>query len=261
MLNKSTMNTYKTYIAALEPEIRACGDLIRDSFGNIKYSNKSQFINDAVTEIDLEVEKRIKEKIVEIDPGAFIVGEELGGERQARHWLIDPIDGTMHFTRGIPMSTIMIALIEDSIPVLGIIYVASEDTLYSAYRGGGAYKNHEKIHVSDRDSTQILAAAEVNLDNPKNAAILQRLATRMKLMNLACAGYEFTLVADGRAEARVCIDPRGKDYDFAPGAIIVQEAGGVVKHLDGSDYTTRNNNFIAASSIDVYQDILEIITA
>ncbi len=254
------MQEYINFVSELESEVRSCGRLIREASGAITYSQKSHRIHDAVTDFDITVENRLAQKLHEIDPTIPVVGEESGGNRsKGRHWLIDPIDGTLHFTRGIPFSTIMLALIEDTIPVLGIIYVIADDSFYSAVRGAGAYKNGEKIHVSNRSAENALALVEINLEKEKNVLLPSYLAPHMMLANLGCAGYEYTLIADGRAEARICMDPRGSDYDFAPGAIIVQEAGGVVKNLDGSDYSTLSDNFITASSMDIYRTITDLV--
>lgn len=259
-LRKVGMQQYEKIISELEPEIRACGDIIHKNFGNVEYRNKSQLAHDAVTEFDLEIEKRLIKKLGEVDPEAPVIGEETGGSRKAhRHWLIDPIDGTLHFTRGIPFSSIMLACIEDTIPVAGIIYVAMEDNFFSAIKGQGAYKNGDRIHTSKRPFSEAVVITEINLQTGNNEALSNNVSKKTTVANLACAGYEFALLAEGKTEGRICKDPYGSDYDFAPGAILVQEAGGVVKHFDGSNYTTKNNDFIAAASKDMYGHIVKII--
>ncbi len=86
------------------------------------------------------------------------------------------------------------------------------------------------------------------------------LAKQYKLMNLSCAGYEFIMVAAGFAEARVCLDPFGYDYDFAPGVLLVEEAGGFVATISGEEYDTDKKNFIAANSRFTYDVIINTLS-
>lgn len=250
---------YPELITAIEKDIRHLGSYVANLVGNVSHAKKTHAY-DLLTEIDAEVENTLKARLAMLDPDTPVVGEETGGDRSAqRYWLIDPIDGTIHFVRGNHFCTIMIALIEDGIPTVGIIYNITTQELYSAIKGQGAYKNGERISTSAREINEAVVLAEINVRKSNNQLKFYNLMTNVKCMNLICAGYEFAMVADGRAEGRVCIDPFGNDYDFAAGSLLVQEAGGVVKTFDGADYDVTQKDFIVAASLKMYYNLLTII--
>lgn len=83
-------------------------------------------------------------------------------------WLVDPIDGTAHFIRGIPFCTTMVALIEDNQVVMSVIHDIANNDTYWAIRGQGAYRNGERIYVSDRPLKQGLVSFETKLGKPEN---------------------------------------------------------------------------------------------
>ncbi len=260
-MSEDGIKHYKTVIRGLEKDFDTIRERLLPLSGAIKHTQKLSAF-DVLTELDDEVEKLLAKRLNELDPGTPIVGEEQGGDRTARrYWLIDPIDGTIHFTRGNDFCTIMMALIEDLKPVVGIIYNLANKDLYYAIKGVGAYKNGQRLKTSTRTHREAMVLTEIRLGSQHNLAIYQELSKRFKLMNLCCAGYEFIMVADGRAEARVCLDPFGNDYDFAAGSLIVQEAGGIVQDLEGNDYKTTHSDMIIAASQPVYQEIQSIITA
>jgi myo-inositol-1(or 4)-monophosphatase len=250
---------YASLITKIEKDVRRLGARVMDLGGKIPHSTKTHAY-DLLTDIDAEVENELKEILAILDPHTPVVGEETGGDRNvARYWLIDPIDGTIHFVRGNPFCTIMMALIEDGIPTVSIIYNVATQEFYSAIKGQGSYKNGIRISTSPRDITEAVVLTEINIRKTDNLQKLHNIATKTKVMNLVCAGYEFAMVADGRAEARVCIDPFGNDYDFAAGSLLVQESGGVAKTFDGENYDVNKKNFVVASSLKMYYDIVKII--
>ena len=69
------------------------------------------------------------------------------------------------------------------------------------------------------------------------------------VLNTINAGYEFAMIATGRIEGRVCVDPYGKDYDFAPGTLLVSEAGGMVTNIGSRTFSIQNLNFIASNRL------------
>ena len=250
---------YSQLISTLEKDIRRLGTYVASLVGDVEHSQKTHAY-DLLTTIDAEVEDALKARLAILDPDTPVVGEETGGDRSvSRYWLIDPIDGTIHFVRGNHFCTIMLALIENGIPTASIIYNITTQEFYSAIKGQGSYKNGVRISTSTREINQAVILMEINIRKPGNLQKFYNLATNTKWMNLICAGYEFAMIADGRAEARICIDPYGNDYDFAAGSLLVQEAGGVVKTFDGDEYDVTKKDFVVASSSKVYYDILTII--
>lgn len=219
-------------------------------WGNVEMLTKTggDGATSVVTDLDRSVERHLEKGLRTIDPDALFAGEEFGGSRDSeRFWLCDPIDGTMHFIRGIPSCSVMLALIEGGVVSMSVIYDFVNDVMYHAVRGSGAFRGHEPIHVSDRPFTKAYIALETRLDKPENLARRQRLRSSAKLFAPAVSGYEFMLVATGKLEARIAVDGFGKDYDFAPGSLLVSEAGGVVANIGSSSYDFRNTDLIAAN--------------
>lgn len=244
---------YRDIIHALEAVLREIGEDIRRAHGNTDHSLKAHAY-DVLTESDVAVERRLKAVLAQIDPNTPVFGEETGGDTSSsRYWMIDPIDGTIHFVRGMPFFTAMLVLIVDHKPAVSIIYDYTKDDFYWAVRGEGAFVNDQPIRVSARPVDHAVILAEINRKKSENSALYARYAGTYKMMELVCAGYEFVLVATGKVEGRVAYEPFGKPFDFAPGALLVQEAGGVVRNFDGREYTVEDSNFIAAASEEVYQ--------
>jgi myo-inositol-1(or 4)-monophosphatase len=209
---------------------------------------KSESPTDVVTRLDYEVEQYLAKEFEKLDSSISYVGEEFGGNRESkRFWLVDPIDGTAHFIRGMPFCTTMVALVENGQVTFSAIYDFINDCMYHAEKGKGAYKDAETIHVSERGLEHSYLAYESNLYKEGNMDTYLQLRKKTNLFNTLSAGYEFVLVATGRIEGRICLDPFGKDYDFAPGSLLISEAGGIVTNIGSSEYDYTNLNFIASN--------------
>lgn len=246
-----------TYSDTVLPIIRHVREMLLPYYGRISFTEKAERRFDLVTELDKDVERFLKRELEKTYPRIGFVGEEEGGERSAKQfWLVDPIDGTAHFIRGIPFCTTMVALIENGEVVFSAIYDFVNDMLYSAEQGSGAFANGAPIRVSDRPLAGSFIGYETHLEKPENMHRVLRLREKCMFIRAACSGFEYTLVATGKIETRLAFDPHGKDYDFAPGSLLVQEAGGVAANIGKKTYDYRNGNFIAANPI-VFKELTE----
>jgi myo-inositol-1(or 4)-monophosphatase len=242
---------------AISEVVRGVRQLLIPHYGNVKFTMKSEQAHDLLTELDVQVEEYLRDTLANVYPDISFVGEETGGDRSASvKWLCDPIDGTAHFVRGTPFCTTMLALIEDGQVVMSFIYDFVNDDLYWAQKEKGAFCNDVPIQVSDRQFHQAYLGWETHLDKEENAKIYHRLVAGSHLVKLICAGWEFAMVACGKLDGRVQFDPFGKDYDFAPGSLLVSEAGGVVANIGSTEYDYTNLDFIASNK-QVYQDLTE----
>lgn len=223
--------------------------------GTLEYKSAAQ--HDVVTRLDREIETFLSAELKKVEPSIEFAGEEFGGTRSAgRFWLCDPIDGTAHFVRGTPFCTVMLALIENGQVNFSAIYDFLNDDVYHATRGMGAFKNQESIHVSDRPADNACLSWETHLNKEENLEKFMQLRKKAALFNTLSAGYEFTLIATGKIEGRVSFDPYGKDWDFAPGSLLVSEAGGIIANIGKRSYDYRNLSFIAANKA-VYSELTE----
>lgn len=218
---------------------------------------KSDSCTDVVTQADTDIEKFLKSEFAKLDSAIDFVGEEFSGDRtKNKFWLVDPIDGTGHFVRGTPFCTTMVALIENGEVIFSAIYDFVNDVMYHAVKGNGAFKNGEKIHVSERNIESSYVCLEMNLNKKENVDIHLKLKDKCVLLATINTGFEFAMVASGKFDGRISFDPWGNDYDFAPGAFLVSEAGGIVKNIGSDKYDYKNLNFIAANP-SIYKALTE----
>ena len=238
--------------------LRSVRNILLPFYGNAALlREKNMAATDPVTELDEKIEVYLAEKLRAIYPDIGFVGEENGGNRDAeRFWLADPIDGTGHFMRGLPFCSTMLALVEEGAVTRGAIYDFVNDVLFFAEKGKGATRNGTPIHVSNRPLRQAYMCLETHLDAPENMKRFDALRKRCMLFHSASSGYEFSMVASGKLDGRVCFDPYGKDYDFAPGMLLVAEAGGIAANLGKRSYDYRNLDLIATSP-KIYKELAE----
>ncbi|MEO8477578.1 MAG: inositol monophosphatase family protein [Actinomycetota bacterium] len=189
-----------------------------------------------VTQADTQIEAMAREQIAAAFPGDRVLGEEQGGDASGdgRVWIVDPIDATANFARGIPVWATLIALQVDGEPVLGLVNAPALGERYEAVAGGGATCNGEAIAVSAISTvaeSQLLFAglAEWN-DGPLGERVRGTLAEAKRTRGFGDF-WGHMLVARGSAEAM--IEPELSLWDYAALVPIVREAGGRVTAIDG----------------------------
>lgn len=235
--------------------VRSARGQLLDNFGNINAQNKNNrdVASSIVTEVDRRLEHFIKEQLTEAWPSVGFYGEETGRSGSTgTFWLVDPLDGTNYYVRGIPMCSSMISLIDQGQVVLSIIYDFINDDTYWAIRGGGAYRNDSPISVSNRPLKDSLVAFESSL---AAVPLVDQLRDKVSLVSYRASGYESILVASGKLEAKICIKPFGADWDYAPGSLLVEEAGGVAVNIGQSSYNYQNHDFILSNKV-VHDDLI-----
>lgn len=212
-----------------------------------------------VTIADREAEVRIAEVLLEAFPDYGILGEEFGERGEARvRWIIDPIDGTKSFIRGIPYFATLIALEEEGEVTTGVMYAPALDDLLYARKGGGAFDRHGPLRVSaiDRIDRSMLVFGSPGVFRQNDAwAVYERLVD--------CSGrqrgygdyFGYTFIARGQAEAMVDLDL--KPWDLAPVKIIIEEAGG--RFTDFSGKPTIYGGTAVASNGRIHDRLLDII--
>ncbi len=183
-----------------------------------------------VTDLDLDLERFIRGRLGERFPNDAVSGEELAstGGNASRRWSIDPIDGTGNLVHGLPLWAISIGLLEEGVPVLGVIAVPPLGEMFWAARGQGAWRDGERIHAEDagqfhsQDNVCIGTNALRTLD-PRS------LPGRLRDLGTACCELAFT--ACGRLQA--CTFLGEATHDIAAGAVLVDEAGCRVATIEG----------------------------
>lgn len=190
-----------------------------------------------VTVADREAEHLARELIEARFPRDGILGEEFGATRPdaARRWILDPIDGTRSFVRGVPFYGVMLALEEGGDAVLGVLHFpALGETVYAA-RGEGCWWDGRRARVSavDRLEDAVVLTTDVeNIEARGFGAGWERLRRRVSFVRTWGDCYGHALVATGRAEAM--LDPILSPWDAAALRPIVEEAGGVYTDWTGN---------------------------
>jgi histidinol-phosphatase len=180
-----------------------------------------------VTDADLAAERLIRELIHEEYPGESILGEEEGGDRDDRQWVIDPIDGTKSFVCGVPLYATLLSFEEEGQPTVAVCYFPALDQMLYAERDGGAFFNGRPCRVSAKTSieksTFCCGGHRTMIKYGRDAGV-HRLAERAMATRTWSDAYGHALVATGRVEGM--IDPHVRRWDVSPMHLIVCEAGG-----------------------------------
>lgn len=211
-----------------------------------------------VTEADRECERVIRKRLLDVFPDHAIFGEEFGhrGGDSRYLWLVDPIDGTRSFIRGLPFWSVQIALMVDGELVLGVSSAPAFDETAWALRGGGAWVNGRRVKL--RQCAR-LEAADVSFGNLRTLARGSRWAWAGELVARAARTrgygdfYSYHRLADGSQD--VVVESDVNILDIAALTVIVREAGARISDLDGKAIDLDTTSVLAASP-ELHQQLL-----
>lgn len=225
------------------------GKNLKPYFGKIKSKEyKGGNAADIVTSLDIETEEALAGYLKKHYPSIGFKGEEFGlREKGDTFWLVDPIDGTGYFARGIPGCTTMIALVDSKEVIFSVIYDFINNNLYYAQKKQGAYCNNKKIHVSNLSPKEGYLYLECNINKNSLSKFESLRQLSMVLSSGYPPGFEYAMVASGKIEGRINYEPLGCDFDYAPGTFLVKEAGGIVTNIGSEKFDYTNLNSIATN--------------
>ena len=194
-----------------------------------------------VTDADLATEKAIRELLHTERPDDGILGEEFGTEGDARRqWIIDPIDGTANFLRGVPLWGTMIALAIDGVPQVGVVSMPALGRRWWGSAGAGSWtaasEAPKRIQVSQVDSLDDASVSFQSIAQWADAGHMPELiAVADRVWRDRAYGdvFSYMLLAEGRIDMVAEFDV--KEYDIAAAVAIVREAGGRMTAFDGSE--------------------------
>ena len=222
---RSTAPAWAEELQAAGEAARAAGDIIAGLYrGDYTVREKSR--GNPVTTADLGANRAIREILAARFSGdAWLSEEDADDPRRldrGRVWIVDPLDGTREFIRGIPEFCVSIGLAVDGVPVLGVICHPLRGELFSAVRGGGAHLNGEPLRVSRPENAERPRLLISRAEPRKRLAELER---EFALEPMGSIAYRLAAVAHGRADATLTFR-RVKEWDVCAGVVIVEEAGG-----------------------------------
>ena len=226
--------------------------------------------NDLVTEVDRQAEQEIIQTIRRAYPEHAILAEETGySHEQAQSeicWVIDPLDGTMNYIHGIPHFAISIAAKNQQNLEVGVIYDPIRNELFTAARGKGAQLNERRMRINVNKNLESIL---IGTGFPPSAHADQESAynTYLKLFGaifakiggvrrMGSAALDLAYVAAGRLDG--FLEESLKEWDIAAGALLVQEAGGIVGDYRGGNDFLKNGNIVASNS-KIYKELLDLI--
>jgi len=244
------------------------------SAGNVilRYMNRIDGLNvvekqqmDFVSEVDKLAEAEIIKELRRAYPEHAILAEESGAiGKGPMTWVIDPLDGTHNYLRGIPHFSVSIALLEKGVPIHGVVFDPLRDELYTASKGDGAYINDRRMRVTKRENLDgaMLATGfpfrqreHLNAQLDMTRALLGRAED---LRRSGSAALDLAYVAAGRYDGYFEIGL--KPWDMAAGVLLVREAGGRICDFAGRDGIPASGNIIAGN-LHVAKAMVETIGA
>ena len=262
------MNSFNDRTVLAETLAKEAGNEMKRLLHNEDIQTKGKGLNDVVTIADTTSENIIVKKIKENFPNDTIIAEE-GGKYQngtsEYSWAIDPLDGTMNYSRKIPYYCVSIGYLKNGKPVGGAIYIPEFDELFHCERDQGAYCNDKKIQVSKvEDIKDSLATIGFNNRYPEERDFFNKIHDNgmYKMQNiekLFSTVISLCYVASGKIEAHFelyCFL-----WDICVGSLLIEEAGGKCSSLNYTnvDYTKIDKQTIVATNKNIHSEFEDLI--
>lgn len=215
---------------ALEAIVRQAGSMMLEEQESTIHQKEGHF--NFVTDMDLRIQEFLRGRLTALVPGSQFFAEEQENQQltDSPTWIVDPIDGTVNYMRGRHCSAVSVALLEGKAPKVAIIFNPFSDEMFSAQKGKGCQLNGQPVRVSDSSFDRALVTFGTSPYVPALARQGMQAACRMlldagDLRRSGSAALDLAWVACGRTECffEMVLSP----WDYAAGALLVQEAGGV----------------------------------
>ena len=256
----------KSILQETENICRQAGDFQLQHFRQIgagEISDKG--LNQLVSFVDVETEKLLVAGLQQLLPQAGFVTEEstIESNRNTEYtWIIDPLDGTTNFLHGLPAWCISVALCQHGKPIIGVVFAPVWNEMFTAVKGQGAWLNQQKIEVTQTANLAdtLLATGFPYYEFEYMEPFLQTLRYFMKnthgLRRMGSAAIDLAYTACGRFDGFFELGLNA--WDVAAGALLVQEAGGIVADFKGGDDYLFGKTIIASNAW-VYNEFNAVI--
>lgn len=237
-------------IEDVEKIVRQAAELMMAA--NFEITHKEGFAN-IVTSTDVAVQDYLCKHLAELLPGSGFLCEEedMNDTSHEYTWIIDPIDGTANFSRGIDQCAICIGLKAVEGIVMGLVYIPRSNELFYAEKGKGAYLNGKRINVSNRPFANSILCTALPVYHKEYAPlcskiILEAFTQCNDIRRFGACAPELCYLAMGRCEMyfEYLLSP----WDFAAASLILTEAGGVISDLNGNAPTCLHPSGIVAAN-------------
>jgi len=237
--------------------VREAGEILMRNFGE-SFGAERKEDGSLVTEVDLAAEDAIVKKIKRKYPGDDILSEENSYPEDSEFtWIIDPLDGTHNFSRGIPLFGTSVAVARGDEVVLGVIYIPVPSEFYTAEKGKGAYRNSKRIRVSENTLNRAMMIFDSRVKYGEVLESMGKVAAGVfNVRMFGSSARALTYIADGRADLEV--EHHDKPWDFAAGLLLVEEAGGKVSDFQGGGWSPKTTEYVASNG-RIHDEVLELL--
>lgn len=234
-------------------------DIVSESGRNVGSANgfsveEKGSRENVVTSMDIENERFLREKLTSLIPGSSFMGEEGDDSpllEEGYTWIVDPIDGTMNFSRGIPEIGISVALFKDGEPYIGVVHNPFTGRMYTSEIGKGAWFNGVPMRVSERPLNDCLLSTAWCCYRKEFAPPVFRVSERLYPMindirRIGTAAIELSMLAQGAMD--LYFEIRLSPWDHAAALTCVKAAGGCYTGIDSDIRFDRPSPVLAANS-------------
>jgi myo-inositol-1(or 4)-monophosphatase len=222
---------------------------------------------DFATDVDMHIESAVRASLAEATPEIPFLGEEAGDglAGDAERWVLDPIDGTINFSKDSPLCAISLSLVVGGQPVLGIVDTPFLGERFIARRGAGAYLNGTKLAIAQVDALNeaVVGLADFKVgigseeENRVHLALLRRLVHEcLRVRMHGSAALDLAWLAAGRLHTTAMLS--NLPWDVTAGLLLVREAGGAVYDFDGSQHDV-DSRYTIASAPALVEPITQIV--
>lgn len=192
-----------------------------------------------VTIVDKKINRYLIEKVKEKYKEHSVNGEEENYKGNSNYvWVCDPLDGTGMYVNHVPVFVFSLALVYNGEPIVGVVYDANEDKMYSAIKGSGAYCNGVKIHVNDKNLGDLGYKTNVEIFNNDiidEVSLIKELKTSSKISSIGSVARSCMAIATGNFSCDIFPGTSHGNCDIAASYLIVTEAGGKVTDIYGEE--------------------------
>ncbi len=244
---------------------RRAGHFIRNEKAKVSTGDiELKSLNSLVSYVDKEAETMLVDELKTLVPEAgFITEEDTPNSKSERYnWIIDPLDGTTNYLHGIPVFAVSVALVEKDEPILACIYEIGQDEMFSAWKGGGAFLNGQKIKVNRPDglADSLLATGFPYYDFGRLQKFLELLTILFQksrgIRRLGSAATDLAYVACGRFDG--FFEYGLHAWDVAAGILLVKEAGGKVGDFQSGDNYLYGKEIVAGSPV-IFEEVMGLV--
>ena len=219
--------------------------------------------NTIVTKADTEINEYLINRVKDTFPTHSVDGEEESFGKSEYTWVCDPIDGTAMYARHIPVAVFSLALVVSGNPIIGVVYDPFTDSLYSAIKGKGAYKNDEKINVNDINFNDMRSVSHYDMWSNSQYNIydaIKELGSKTYMLSIGSIARACMCIASGEFNLAIFPGKKHKNCDIAAAKVIVEEACGKVTSLFGDEqrYDTDIDGAIISNGI-VHKEAIDTI--